>query len=87
MWFKQNAERGYIKAQHVREFQACIKIEGATGGFFIHSGKTGEKSKELFRDSRTYLLCGGKLINFVLGQKLRIVGLTIPISSNSSSID
>jgi restriction system protein len=46
----------------------------AYGGFFIHSGKTGELAKEFLREYQISLLSGQRLVNFVLGQKLRIVG-------------
>lgn len=73
--------KGYIKPEHIRDFDKVIKHEGAAGGFLIHTGKTGELSKELLRDSRITLISGQKLVNFVLGEKLRIVGITIPISA------
>lgn len=73
--------KGYIKAEHIRDLHKVIKQEGAAGGFLIHTGKTGELSKELLRDSQITLISGQKLVNFVLGQKLKIVGITIPIST------
>ncbi len=50
------------------------------GGFFVHTGKTGEMSRELLLEHRITLISGQKLVDFVLGQQLRIVGVTIPVS-------
>lgn len=69
---------GYIKSEHLQAFEAVIKHEKATGGFFIHTGKTGLHSKSILNQHpQITLLSGQRLVNFVLGQKLRIVGVTI----------
>lgn len=65
--------RGHIKADHIHDFYEVICQEEASGGFFIHTGKTGELAKELLRDYQISLLSGQRLVNFVLGQKLRII--------------
>ena len=39
--------RGYINPQHIHDFYKVIQREKAYGGFFIHSGKTGELAQEL----------------------------------------
>ena len=65
--------RGYINLKHIRDFNQAIQQEKAYGGFFIHSGKTGELAKELLREYRISLLSGQRLVNFVLGQKLKVV--------------
>ncbi len=49
------------------------------GGFFVHTGETGEMSRELLLERRITLISGQKLVDFVLGQQLRIVGVTIPV--------
>jgi restriction system protein len=66
--------RGYISPKHIRDFYQVIQGEKAMGGFFIHTGKTGEMSKELLREYRISLLSGQRLVNFVMGQKLKVLG-------------
>lgn len=67
----------YISAQHVYDFQKVIQQHEAKGGFFIHSGRTGPKSREaLNQNPQIILISGQKLVNFVLGKKLKIVGIT-----------
>lgn len=66
--------RGYINPQHIRDFYKVIQREKAYGGFFIHSGKTGELAKELLREYQISLLSSQRLVDFVLGQKLKVVG-------------
>lgn len=58
----------------MRDFDQVIQGEEAHGGFFIHTGRTGELSKELLREYRISLLSGQRLVDFVMGQRLRIVG-------------
>lgn len=65
---------GYINPQHIQKFHRVIQQEEATGGFFIHTGKTGEMSKELLREFHITLLSGQKLVNFVLGRRFKILG-------------
>ncbi|MBW4641210.1 MAG: restriction endonuclease [Gloeocapsa sp. UFS-A4-WI-NPMV-4B04] len=71
---------GHIKSEHIRDFHSVIEQEGAAGGFFIHSGKTGQISKELLRDFGINLISGQRLVNFVLGRQVKILGTTMPIS-------
>lgn len=66
--------RGYINPKHIRDFYGVIHKEKAVGGFFVHTGKTGGRSKELLREYRISLLSGQRLVDFVLGRRLRIVG-------------
>ena len=77
--------KGYISLQHIQLFHQAIKSEKAAGGFFIHSGKTGARSKQLLDELQINLVSGQKLVDFVLGKKLRILGTTIPIDSNSGA--
>lgn len=65
---------GYINPQHIQEFHRVIQREEGAGGFFIHTGKTGEMSKELLRDHKITLLSGQRLVDFVLGLRLKILG-------------
>ncbi|PSB27620.1 restriction endonuclease [Chlorogloea sp. CCALA 695] len=64
---------GYINPKHIHDFNQVIQREKAYGGFFIHSGKTGELAKELLREYEISLLSGQRLVNFVLGQKLKVL--------------
>jgi len=50
-----------------------IQGEEAHGGFFIHTGKTGELSNQLLREYQISLLSGQRLVDFVLGQKLKVI--------------
>lgn len=65
---------GYINPKHIHDFNRVIQGEEAHGGFFIHTGRTGELSKELLREYRISLLSGQRLVDFVLGQKLKVLG-------------
>ena len=67
-------DRGYINLKHIHDSYQVIQQEKAYGGFFIHSGKTGELAKELLREYQISLLSGQRLVNFVLGQRLKILG-------------
>ena len=66
--------RGYINPKHIRDFYQVIQGEKAMGGFFIHTGKTGEMSKELLQKYQISLLSGQRLVDFVLGQRFKILG-------------
>ena len=66
--------RGYINLKHIHDFNQAIQREKAYGGFFIHSGKTGELSKELLREYQIGLLSGQRLVDFVMGWQLKILG-------------
>jgi len=77
---------GHIKPEHIRNFHSAIQQEGATGGFFVHTGKTGALSKELLREFGINLISGQRLVDFVLGRRLKIVEITIlfPLDSGSN---
>lgn len=66
--------RGHIKAKDIRDFNQVIQKERVHGGFFIHTGRTGELAKELLREYQISLLSGQRLVDFVLGQKLKVLG-------------
>ncbi|WP_223269843.1 restriction endonuclease [Nostoc sp. 'Peltigera membranacea cyanobiont' 213] len=75
----------YISPEHIKDFLSCIESERASGGFFVHSGITRRLSKELIRRSdKIILVSGHKLVNFVLGKQLKIIGITIPVKSVNS---
>ncbi|MBW4640392.1 MAG: restriction endonuclease [Gloeocapsa sp. UFS-A4-WI-NPMV-4B04] len=42
---------GHIKSKHIQDFHKVIQHEGAAGGFFIHTGKAGQISKNLVCES------------------------------------
>jgi restriction system protein len=71
---------GHIKPEHIHNFHNVIHQEKAAGGFFIHSGKTRQISKELLHEFGINLISGQRLVNFVLGRQVKILGTTIPIS-------
>ncbi len=57
--------RSAIDPQHIKDFESAIQRNSAAGGFFIHTGRTGEKSKEN-RPENMRILSGHSLIQFVL---------------------
>jgi restriction system protein len=61
---------GHIQAAHLREFEAVIQEKAATGGFFVHSGRTGDESKGVLRQpgSKVILLSGMGVVDLVLGR-------------------
>jgi len=54
-----------INPQHIKDFETAINRHSAAGGFFIHTGRTGEKSREN-RPEIMRILSGNDLIQFVL---------------------
>lgn len=72
--------RGYVNPQHIEDFYHAIQSEGAVGGFFIHTGRTGAASKDLIHHFQIHLLSGQKLVDFVLGQQLKVIGGDISYS-------
>ncbi|MBE9053231.1 restriction endonuclease [Nostocales cyanobacterium LEGE 11386] len=55
-----------INPAHIEEFGRVIQSRGAVGGFFIHTGRTGEKSRDLLRQyPQIQLLSGQKLVEFI----------------------
>ena len=64
---------GQIVATHVQEFEAVIEEFGAVGGFFVHSGRTGHKSRGVFRQagSKIVLLSGMGVVDLVLGRGVK----------------
>ncbi len=76
---------GHIKSEQIRDFYQAIHNEEADGGFFIHTGKTGALSKQLLQKCKINLISGQRLVDFVLGKQLKIVGITVAIFSNRDS--
>jgi len=50
-----------INPQHVREFTGVIQREKAAGGFFIHTGRTGQKSYQALLPT-VRIISGDKLL-------------------------
>ena len=65
--------RGYIKPKHIRDFYQVIQGGKVHGGFFIHTGRTGELANQLLREYQISLLSGQRLVDFVLRQSLKII--------------
>lgn len=65
--------RQYIDPDRIHQFHQVIQQEKADGGFFIHTGKTRALSKELLQNYQITLISGQKLIDLILGQKLKII--------------
>ena len=59
---------GLIQAAHVQKFEGVIQEYGADGGFFVHTGRTGDKSRGVLRQagSKITLLSGMGVVNLVL---------------------
>ena len=76
--------RGYINPKHILDFHRVIQRDKAVGGFFIHTGKTGEMSKELLREYRITLLSGQKLVDFVLGNRLKVLKKVSSVCSENN---
>lgn len=52
----------HIKSEHIKDFHKVIQQEGAAGGFFIHTGKTGQLSKELLSERQINLISSQQLV-------------------------
>ncbi len=55
--------KGHINAEHVREFERAIKNHGAKGGFFVHTGRTGEKAFPV--NTRVKIISGDRLVSLL----------------------
>jgi restriction system protein len=60
---------GLIDAAHLREFENTVGQYGAAGGFFVHTGRTGDTAKAVSRQQgQVTLLSGLGLVDFVLAR-------------------
>ena len=57
--------RNAINPQHILDFLIVIKQKKANGGYFIHTGHTGEKSK-FYKNIFIKIISGSELVKFVL---------------------
>jgi len=66
-WYLVQSKRysNSINPSHVLEFAGVIKKRKAHGGFFVHTGRTGEKSKEL-KPANVEFISGDKLLSLIL---------------------
>jgi len=62
--------QGYINNSDVEKLSMDISIHGAHYAIFVHTGKTGAKSKALFQNEKKLLLISGaNMIDFILENK------------------
>ena len=54
----------HINPKHVKEFSDLVSKGNYTGGFFIHTGKTGERSHQNLAED-IYFISGGNLHQFI----------------------
>lgn len=66
----------YIQPKHIYEFHEAICVSKAVGGIFFHTGKTGATSKRFIEEYQIILISGQRLVDFVLGRRLKIVEVT-----------
>lgn len=60
---------GLINVIHLRHFEQVVHQYGAAGGFFLHTGRTGNTAKAISQQqAQVTLLSGVKLVDFVLGR-------------------
>lgn len=58
----------YIKMEHVKEFNELLVTRRKKIGFFIHTGKTGKKTKLLQKDGRVIIISGSDYIKCLMGK-------------------
>lgn len=56
--------KNYINLQHLKDFENLINSKNVKG-YFIHTGKTGSKSKDFINNANLNILSGDKLINLI----------------------
>lgn len=60
--------KSYVNFQHFKEFEfKCFDDKTVSGGFFIHTGKTGKSIKTL-KNPHVQTISGNKLINLIKGE-------------------
>lgn len=60
--------RHHINAQHISDFEAVIAQVGAAGGYFVHTGKTGKRSRQIERGGPVTVVSGQSLVHLVLNK-------------------
>lgn len=55
-----------IKTAHIKDFEILICDKNATGGYFIHTGRTSGKSYQAYKNSSIEIISGQKLIDLIL---------------------
>jgi restriction system protein len=67
---------GLIDAGHLREFENTLGRYSAAGGFFVHTGRTGDTAKAVSRQQgQVTLLSGMGLVDFVLARRVAAVAV------------
>ncbi len=56
---------GHINPAHVQDFSFICQRRGKKG-LFVHTGKTGPKSRKVARDTRLEMISGDRLLNLLL---------------------
>ncbi|MGH1375973.1 MAG: restriction endonuclease [Alphaproteobacteria bacterium] len=59
--------KAHINPQHVIEFAGICKRQNKRG-LFVHTGKTGPKSKDVARNTKIEMISGQRLLNLLLNQ-------------------
>jgi restriction system protein len=60
---------GYINNQHVLELSKLVKNQKYYFGIFVHTGKTGDKSKNIMKLEKNILFISGSvLVELLLGK-------------------
>lgn len=57
--------KSYINNKHIKEFENLVISEKAFGGYFIHTGKSSEKSRNLYTNSNVQIIGGTKLLELI----------------------
>jgi restriction system protein len=77
---------GLIDAAHLREFENTVRRYSAAGGFFVHTGRTGDTAKAVSRQQgQVMLLSGMGLVDFVLARRVAAIGEQIAVAEADDS--
>lgn len=61
--------KSYIDNKHVRELTEKVNLDKHYLGIFVHTGKTGEKSKQVATTAKNVVFVSGSaLVHFILGK-------------------
>lgn len=60
--------KSFVSLAHLKEFEVLIKRKKAKKGYFVHTGKTGKKTYQEFKNTSVEIISGEKLID-LLNQK------------------
>ncbi len=72
---------GLIDAAHLREFENTVGRYSAAGGFFVHTGRTGDTAKAVSKhQGQVTLLSGLGLVDFVLARGVAALAQQIAVA-------